>query len=95
MKKDSQVYEQYKKVRNDFWNTTRGLLKEEQVRIATDCLSYPKMFCNYIIIIIIIIIFISSNSSCKKVKIEITICEQDNKAELNCTKSCPFKINNT
>jgi len=45
--------------------------------------------------IIITIIFISSNSSCKKVKIEITIGEQDNKAELNCTKRCPFKINNT
>jgi len=44
---------------------------------------------------VIIIIFTSSNSSCKKVKIEITIGEQDNyKAELNSTKRCPFKINN-
>jgi len=38
---------------------------------------------------------LGSNRSCKKVTIEITIGEQDNKAELNCTKRCPIKINNT
>jgi len=50
---------------------------------------------HFLLLIIIIIIFISSNISYNKVKIEITIGEQDNKAEINCTKSFPFKINNT
>jgi len=44
---------------------------------------------------IVVIIFICSNISCKKVKIEITIGQQDNKAGINCTERCPFKINNT
>jgi len=45
--------------------------------------------------IAIIIIVISSNISHKKDKIEITIGEQDNKAELDCFKRCPFEINIT
>jgi len=41
------------------------------------------------------IIISYSNISYNKVKIEITIGEHDNKEEINCTKCCPFKINNT
>jgi len=32
-KKDSKVYEQYKKARNDVRNTTRGLFKEEKLEL--------------------------------------------------------------